>query len=150
MSELELLQSHTAVIDELIRRCVVTTHNNPIGDYTEWLVSNRMGMQRQANSKASYDAVDTSGVKYQIKGRKDEKSHVQFSAIRNLENQGFDFVIAVVFNNDYSVRFALKIPHKLVSEFAKFQEHTNGHILILTEKSAEHPGVIDIQNDLVN
>jgi len=38
MSEIELLQTHAAVIDELLRRKVVRTRNNPIGDYTEWLL----------------------------------------------------------------------------------------------------------------
>ena len=35
-SEVELLQAHSAVIDELRRRKVVKTENNPLGDYTEW------------------------------------------------------------------------------------------------------------------
>ena len=42
MSEIELLQTHGLVIGELLRRGVVKTRNNPIGDYTEWLVCRRL------------------------------------------------------------------------------------------------------------
>ena len=52
MSELELLQTRGAVIDELRRRGVVRTANNPIGDYTEWLVCNRLGLEIQGNNQA--------------------------------------------------------------------------------------------------
>ena len=149
MSEIELLQTHAAIIDVLIRRDVVKTRNNPIGDYTEWLVSNRMGLKLEPNSRASFDAKDATGTRYQIKGRRDSGTHIQFSSIRNLDEQGFDFVIAVVFNDDYSIRLALKIPHSIVPEFAKYQAHTNSHILILTDKAAEHPGVTDIRQHLV-
>ena len=31
MSEVELLQAHAAIIDELLRRDVVRTRNNPVG-----------------------------------------------------------------------------------------------------------------------
>ena len=150
MSEIELLQTHAAVIDELKDRRVAKTRNNPIGDYTEWLVCRRMGLEMQANSKKSYDAVDANKTRYQIKGRKDNRTHVQFSSIRNLDDeQGFDFVIAVVFNDDYSIRIAVKIPHRIVRELAKRQAHTNSHILILTDKAVEHPGVTDIRQHLV-
>ena len=97
MSELELLQTRGAVIAELRRRGVVRTANNPIGDYTEWLVCNRLGLEIQGNNQAAFDAVDPqSGDRYQIKGRRSSGNTVQFSSIRNLETHGFDFVVAVV------------------------------------------------------
>ena len=147
MSELELLQTHGAVIAELRHRDVVKTENNPIGDYTEWLVCNRLRLKIQENSQAGFDAVDPqSGVRYQIKGRRASGNSVQFSAIRNLENHEFDFVVAVVFNEDYSIRRAVKISHDAISnpKLARYQEHTNSHLLILTERAVELDGVEDI------
>lgn len=144
MSELELLQTRGAVIAELRRRGVVKTENNPIGDYTEWLVCNRLGLEIQENSQAGFDAVDPQGVKCQIKGRRASGNSVQFSAIRKLDDHGFDFVVAVVFNEDYSIRFAFKIAYAAVKQLARFQEHTNSHLLILTEKAVELDGVEDI------
>ena len=149
MSETELLQTHGAVLDELLRRDVVKTRNNPIGDYTEWLVCQRLGLERQPNSKASFDAIDRNGIRYQIKGRRDSGTSVQFSPIRNLAEQGFDFAIAVVFDDDYYVRFAVKIPYGIVPSFAKYSGHINGHILTLTDKTINHPGVTDIRQHLL-
>ena len=45
MSEVELLQTHSAIIGELRRRKVVKTENNPLGDYTEWLVCKRLKLE---------------------------------------------------------------------------------------------------------
>ena len=148
LSEVELLQTHGAVIDELRRRGVVRTRNNPVGDYTEWLVCNRLGLEAQENSRAAFDAVDPEGIRYQIKGRRSTETSVQFSAIRNLEDGGFHFVVAVVFDDDYSVRLAVKIPHDVVPTFARFYAHTNAHNLVLTANVVEHPNVEDISHRL--
>ena len=148
MTEIELLQSHSQVIEELRRRGVVTTRNNPVGDYTEWLVCRTMGLMKQGNSQSGFDAIDRDGIRYQIKGRQDEGSSVQFSAIRNLERGEFDAVIAVVFDNVYSVRLAVMIPHAMVPKFARYYEHTNAHNLILTDKIVDEPGVTNIRREI--
>ena len=144
MSEVELLQTHSAVIAELRRRGVVKTKNNPIGDYTEWLVCNRLGFQVKGNSQRAFDAIDLQGIRYQIKGRCSDANSVRFSAIRNLEQHGFDFVIAVIFNDDYSVRLAAMVSHDSVPALARYQAHTNSHNLILTKTAVEKDGVQDI------
>ena len=146
MSEVELLQTHSAVIAELRRRGVVKTKNNPIGDYTEWLVCNRLCLRVKGNSQKSFDAIDLKGNKYQIKGRRSGASSVQFSSIRALELHGFDFVIAVIFNDDYSVRLAARISHDAVPTLARYQPHTNGYNLILTKTALEKDGVQDISH----
>ena len=148
MSEIELLQTHGYVIDELIRRGVAKTRNNPIGDYSEWLICRRLDLDMQANSKASFDAIDAKGIRYQIKSRRSEEKSVQFSAIRNLEHKGFDFVIAIVFNYYYSPRFAVMIPHETIPRLAKYQPHVNGYNLILTDKNIKLDGVTDILSKL--
>lgn len=151
LTELELLQLHAGVIDELVARDVVRTRNNPLGDYTEWLVCDRLGLELQPNSCASYDGIDSDGIRYQIKGRRvlDSVSNVQLSVIRNLDQVGFDHLIAVVFNRDYTVRLAAKIPHAVVSEIATFRKHVNGHVPIIRESILEHEQVIDIASMLV-
>ena len=149
MSEIELIQTHGAVIDELLRRGVVETRNNPIGNYTEWLVCRRLGLTKAAKNEKGFDATDADGVRYQIKGRRDEATSVQFSAIRNLDRQDFDMVVAVAFNGDYSVRLAVVIPHDIVPEFARYQQHTNAHNLVLTDSVLHHDGIVDIRQLLV-
>ena len=144
LTEVELLRTHSAVITELTRRGVVKTRNNPVGDYTEWLVCNRLGLRVEGNSRAAFDAVDPVGTKFQIKGRQSSNKSVQFSTIRNLEQQGFDFLIAVKFDDYFSVRLAVKIPHFAVSKMARYQDYVNGHNLILTDGAAQQNGVEDI------
>jgi hypothetical protein len=145
MTNVELLQAHGAVIDELIRREVVRTRNNPIGDYTEWLVCRCLDLDQQNNSTAACDAVNKTGdQRYQIKGRQSDARRVQFSAIRNLDKLGFDFVIAVVFNKDYSIRFAAKLTHTAVQRLSRHQGHVNAHILMLSEDCFEVDGVENI------
>lgn len=55
------------------------------------------------------------------------------SAIRGLEKKHFDFLVAVVFNEDYSVRRAVMIPRETVEQIAKFRKHVNAHILMLRD-----------------
>ena len=148
LSELELLQSHSAVIEELRRRGVVRTNNNPIGDYTEWLVCGRLGLTAEGNSRAAYDAEDAEGIRYQIKGRRTGLNSVQFSPIRNLEQRGFDFAIAVAFADDFAIRFAVQIPYAVVPLLATYRAHVNGHVLILTDSVVEHSEVEDITSRL--
>ena len=144
MSEVELLQIHSAVIDELIRRDVVKTRNNPIGDYTEWLVCRQLKLRVQGNSQAAFDAIDHEGIRYQIKGRYDSGNSIQLGVIRNLDQHGFDFLVALVFDKDYSIRLAVKISHGAVGGLARYRSHQNGHILTLNPSTIEHDGVEDI------
>ena len=91
-SEKELLRLHASVIDELKRRKIVRTKNNPVGDYTEWLVSKTLRLELANNSVSGYDATDADGTRFQIKGRRvtsDSRSR-QLGAIRNLDAKDFD------------------------------------------------------------
>lgn len=133
MSEKELLQLQASVIDELRERGVVRTKNNPLGDYTEWLVSKALGLELATNSAAGYDATDADGIRYQIKGRRitPENQSRQLSAIRNLAEKDFDFLAAVVFDEHYSIIDAVIVPHVLVGEYASYRKHVNAHVLHL-------------------
>lgn len=76
MTEKELLRLHGAAINELRRRKVVRTQNNPVGDYTEWLVSRALDLKLEGNSAIGYDAINERGIRYQIKGRRlAQKNH---------------------------------------------------------------------------
>ena len=150
LSPTELLRTHAQIIDELMHRQIVRTKNNPIGDYTEWLVCNTLRLEIERNSKASYDGTDASGLRYQIKGRRiiERGAPAQFSVIRNLEDAGFDFLIAVVFDADYRVRYALQIAHQHVDQIATFRAHQNGHIPILRETDIRNADFKDVTNML--
>ena len=46
-----LLRNHSAILDELKRRKVVRTKNNPIGGYAEWLVSKKFKLKFNSMEK---------------------------------------------------------------------------------------------------
>jgi hypothetical protein len=133
LSVIELLRLHSSVIDELRRRRIVRTKNNPIGDYTEWIVSKGMGLNLAGNSSAGYDGIDVNGTRIQIKGRRitpNNKSR-QLSVIRDLDKKKFDYLAGVIFDKNYEIIDAVLIPHSVVGNYADYREHVNGHILHL-------------------
>lgn len=152
LSEIELLQLHASIIDELKRREVVRTKNNPIGDYAEWLVAKALNLQLARNSSAGYDGKDINGIKYQIKARRitPENKSSQLSAIRNLSGKDFDELVGLIFDEKYQILVAVQIPHEVVKEYAEYREHVNGHILHLRGKVLEDIRVKDIRNVLNN
>lgn len=129
----ELLQLQASITNELINRDVVRTQNNPLGDYTEWLVAKALDLDLEANSKAGYDGISKSGVRVQIKGRRvtPKNNSRQLSAIRKYDEHDFDELVAVIYNENFDIIEALQIPHKVVGEYASYREHVNAHILIL-------------------
>jgi hypothetical protein len=60
----ELLRLYTEVLDELRRRGVTRSTNNPAADYTEHLVSTKLGLILADNSTSGFDAVDADGRRY--------------------------------------------------------------------------------------
>lgn len=142
----ELLQLHSKILRELRTRGVVRSSNNPLGDYTEWLVANRLSLSLLQNSTSGYDAACKDGIRYQIKGRRitPENSSTQLSTIRNLSDGDFDFLVALIFNEDFQILHAVKIPHQAVIDHAKYVSHVNGHNLHIRPSLLEDKRVIDL------
>lgn len=143
LSILDLLQHFSTVLDELKRRGVVRTRNNPTGGYAEWLVSKKLKLKLAPNSNAGYDAKDRWYRRYQIKATRSEK-YTQLSVIRNLKEKKFVFLIAVHFHNNFTVRRAFRISHTTVSKYAYFVKTLNGHILQLHGPILKDRGVKEI------
>jgi hypothetical protein len=142
----ELLQYYSRILEELRERKIIRTSNSPIGDYAEWLVSNQLGLTLMANSTSGHDAVDSSGLKFQIKGRRltSHNKSRQLSAIRNLANHDFDFLIAVLFDEQVEVTKVVKIPHEIIGKYSQYRQHVNAHILVLRDDILSDPVVEDL------
>ncbi|AOR60100.1 DUF6998 domain-containing protein [Pectobacterium parmentieri] len=150
LSDLELLSLHSEILTELRSRGVIRTKNNPVGDYAEWLVSKALGMTLLSNSSAGADAIDSDGMKVQIKARRvtpDNPSR-QLSALRNYEAAYFDYLIAVIFNETYNVLDGYKIPHEVIRDYARHSDHVNAHIINLKGAILTDPRVISIKENL--
>ncbi|NMV41939.1 hypothetical protein [Ralstonia insidiosa] len=145
-SVLDLLKTHSAVLDELKRRQVVRTGNNPTGDYTQWLVAQRLGLTLDGNSKKGYDAMDAAGMRYQTKGRRlsSDTASSQLGTIRDLNHHEFDFLVAVAFQSNWQVKCAIKVAHQTVVELADYRKHVNGHVLYVRPSLLEHATVVNV------
>ena len=142
----ELLLLHTRIGDEMRRRGVTRSANNPTGDLSEYLFCKAFGWQQAGNSHANIDAVAADGTRYQVKGRRITRfnNSRQLSAIRDLKGGHFDFIAGILFNEDYSVMRAALIPHCVALERAKFVERTNSHRFLLQDDVWSAPGVQDV------
>ena len=129
---------------------ILRSNNNTTADYAEWLASKAFDLEIQSNSNKGYDAIDSAGNKYQIKGRKitPENSSRQLSVIRNLEAKHFDFLIGIIFDKDFSVLDAYKIPHSIISKYSSYSEHQNGEILHLKGELLTARGVERIDGQI--
>lgn len=151
----ELLQLQAAAINELRARGVVRTTNNPLGDYTEWLVASALDLELQENSKSGYDAVSKDKdrpIKFQIKGRRvtPENKSRMLSAIRNYHEKDFDLLAAVIFDENFNILEAWLIPHDIVGKYAVYRKHANAHILVLQGKILSDAAVKSIKDVISN
>lgn len=144
LEPIDLLRQYTAVIDELKSRGIVRTNNAPLGDFTEWLIAKSMDLQLAPNSKAGYDAISDAGVKFQIKARRvtPDNNSRQLGAIRKYKEADFDYLVAVIFDENFSLIEAYLIPHEIVGKYGRFQEHTNALNLLMTGAILEDPGIM--------
>lgn len=142
---------YASLLTELNEREIVRTFNSPVGDYAEWLVSDKLAMKLEINSNPGYDAVDISGNKCQIKCRweRDGKKKRQLGVIRNFEANDFDYLIAIIFDSDFEVKCAYKIFRQAIIDFGKWSKHQNGYLLHIKGEILESEYVIDIKDQLI-
>jgi hypothetical protein len=146
----ELLALFAEVLEELRERKVVRSSNNPVADYTEFLVVKALSLKQLAGSTKGCDAIDSEGQRYEIKGRRltRHNSSTQLSVLRGLDLCHFDFLVGVLYHEDFSVARACIVPHSIVLANATYREHVNGSILFLRPNLWEQHGVVDITEAL--
>ena len=148
LSLARLLGLYAGIMEELRRRGVARTANNPTGDLAEFLFCRAFSWQPAPNSERGFDATDGRGKRYQIKGRRLHRSNKsrQLSAIRDLD--GFDTLAAVLFDDEYRVLRGALIPSEVVGERCKFVRHTNSHKFMLTDDVWNDGRVKDVTGEL--
>lgn len=147
----ELLKLYADVMTELRNREVLRSSNNPVADYTEALVVAALQLTRAPASEAGFDATSQQGERFEIKGRRltAQNRSTQLSAIRGIELQHFDYLVGVVLNEDFTVRYGYQIPYGVVQTVSRFRAHVNARILHLRPTLAKEAGVMDITASLV-
>lgn len=136
LSDGRLLQLWARVMTELRGRGVIHSSNNPIGDYCELLVAARFGVAPIGGSNKGYDLVRDGDVRVQVKGRRvtaEAPKVGHWSVMHQLVEHGFDEVVAVVVNEDFSVREAWTVPWEAADRLKRWNNANNGYVLPYTQ-----------------
>lgn len=147
LSNEELMQTYSQILDELNQRKVVRTYNSPVGDYAEWLVCNQLNYEMQRNSTKGYDALDkATNQRIQIKSRwvRGKLNQIQLSPIRERDLSDFDQLIIVLFAPDFSILKVLKMENYLVTDYGKWRYHLNGYLVRISRSMLSDERVADI------
>lgn len=148
----EKLKAYAEILNSLYSAGIVRTYNIPVGDYAEWIVSEKLGLKLQKNSEAGFDALDEdSGLRYQIKSRwmHPGKSSRQLNVIRDYDKKTFDYLVAVIFGLDFDVEEAYLIPHEIIEKYFPQNKHLNGIVVTLTNDFVSDQQVKDIKEKLM-
>ena len=148
-----MLKGYTLIMEELRNREVVQSTNNPAGDLAERLAILALGLDKAPGSNKGFDAIERkTGKRIEIKGRRITPQNVscQLGALRDLKKKPFDFLVAVVFNADFSVAYAGKIPWRVVLEHSTFVGHTRAYRFMMRRDVLLLAGVTDITRKVRN
>jgi hypothetical protein len=145
-----LLSAYCEVLKELRLRNLIRSTNSPVADIAETIVALALKLKLVSGSTAGHDAVDGGGIRYEVKGRRitSENKSRQLSFIRGLDKDHFDFLVGVLFDQDFRILKACIIPKPTVQKLAKYVKHVNGWRLILADSVWEEDGVKDITETL--
>jgi hypothetical protein len=149
-SEAELLELYADVLDELQLRGVTHSTNNPVANYSEKLAKETLDLKLMPESTKGYDAVDLEGKRYEIKGRRPTSKNAsrQLSMLRGLDKQHFDYLVGIIFRENFEVHKGCIIPHRVVLEKSRYTNHANAWIFILNDDVWHIAGVRDITKEL--
>jgi hypothetical protein len=140
----ELLALSRAILRELRRREVIRTGNAPTGDYAELLVKHATGGElAPSTAQRSWDVLtpEPARERLQVKSRMvtgTGRGERQLSPFRSWE---FDAAVIVLFDDEYEVSHAAKLPVAELKERARWAKHVNGWLVFAT------PDVLDSGED---
>lgn len=146
-----LLKAYAEILRELRKRNLIRSTNNPVADIAETLVAIALKLELVGGSTTGHDAISTmNGLRYEVKGRRvtTENKSRQLSFIRGLDKDHFDFLVGVLFDEDFEILKACIIPRATVRRLAKYVKHVNGWRLILADSVWNEAGVEDMSETL--
>ena len=116
---LGLMHKYVSLKREMKTLGISRTEGEPTGDYAEWLVSTKLGLQIVGNKvQSGYDLIDPkSGKTYQVKARRIFLSHQYKISLSKYDKYRFDYLIVVLFDENFEVRDAYQFPYKSITKF---------------------------------
>jgi len=130
----ELLALSRRILKELKRRGIIRSGNAPAGDYAELPVQRATGGELAPNSQKSWDVKTPEGERLQVKARVVTNPKVraerQLSAFRSWD---FDAALVILFDDDFRVWRATRLPVQLIEQQSTFVEHVRGFRVMVTD-----------------
>jgi hypothetical protein len=131
-TDAELITLYGAMMAEMRRRAIVRSANNPIADIAERLVARHYGVDPEPPNSKAYDVVTGNGTTIQVKAlRRTSKSRRNLSPLRSLY---FDYIAAVIFENDMQLQAVLLVPVEVVREYMRWSKTWGANCLSITDR----------------
>ena len=145
-----LLRLHYRVLDEMKARGIIRNANAPIGEYAELLFCEAFDWKRaESNSNAGFDATDSDGNRIQIKARRIiGRGSRQLGSMRNLNQNPFDKLAAVLFAKNLEVVRAAIVPVDVVKTISVHDPYTNSFRFMLEDAVWGLPNVQDVTDQV--
>lgn len=144
LSIAELLALSRASLRELKMRGVVRSGNAPAGDYAELLVQRATNGELATASQKSWDVFTPNSERLQVKARvitnERKNGERQLSSFRSWD---FDAAIIVLFDDEFRVWRAARIPASVLREVAYYAQHVRGHTVYATDELLNRPEAED-------
>lgn len=145
----ELLGRFSAILVELKRRGVVRSRNNPVADLAESLVASVFGGVLARGSEPNYDVLVREGgrdIRYQVKARRlsADNSSRQLGALRGMDEKRFDYLVGILFADDFTPIRGAIIPWEVVKARSTFRAHTNAWVFHLRDDVWSVPDVAEL------
>lgn len=130
----ELLALSRGILAELRLRGVIRSGNAPAGDYAELLVQQATGGELAPNAQKGWDVETPANDRLQVKARvvpnPKAPGERQLSVFRSWE---FDAAVIVLFDDEFRVWRATRLPVAVVKQAARFSEHVRGSRVLATD-----------------
>lgn len=132
---------------------VAKNMGNPVGEYAEYLVATAFSGERMPNARQGHDITLKDGTKIEVKGRIFEANRVPMNYIKHstIVAETFDYLIYIVFNENMSVKYAMKISHSNFQNIARYAEPNNDPpkwVFVANPVLLDSPHVINITNEI--
>jgi hypothetical protein len=130
-----LLALYRAILAELRSREVIRSGNAPAGDYAEFLVREATGGELAPNSEKGWDIRTPHGEELQVKTRvvtnTRNRGERQLSVFRSWD---FKAAVIVLFDDEFRVWRAARLPVETVESAASPDKHVNGFRVYATDE----------------
>lgn len=144
LKDREIISLYSDLISELKSRGIIRT-KNLIGDLGEYLAIEHYNatpglsnLQAAPAGTQNIDAISRKGERYSIKSTSGKLTGVFFGLndpdMPEVESQKFEFVIIVIFDNNFKLKNILEIPWELFLQHKRWHKTMRGWNLSITKK----------------